>query len=156
MAENLQRTINPARGRLQAHKLLPALWLPRIHHSLPHHQSTAFIHSQHNKKKKKIFLFFLESHTTWEENPGNNTGLNEAIAFGTIEATGRAAGSELQGAVPTLKESQLDSSAVVWPGANQWPFGSQTPPSGVMGWGHRRGPPHSTHPEVFKYRSRIP
>ena len=108
------------------------------------------------KKKKIFFSFFMESHTTWEENPGNNTGLNEATSFGTIEAAGRAAGSELQGAVPTLNESQLDSSAVVWPGANQWPFWSQTPPFGVMGWGHRQGPPHSTHPEVFKYHSRIP
>lgn len=48
--ENLQRTINPVCSSLQAHKLLPAFPLPSIHHSLPCHQNTAFIHSQHNKK----------------------------------------------------------------------------------------------------------
>ena len=73
MAENLQRTINPVRGRLQAHKLLPAPQLPRIHHSQPRHQSTAFIHSQHNKKN------FIESHTIWEKSPEKNICLNESI-----------------------------------------------------------------------------
>lgn len=42
---------------LQAHKLLLVPQLPRIHHSLPCHQSTAFIHGQQDlKKKKKSYL----------------------------------------------------------------------------------------------------
>lgn len=47
---------------LQAHKLLLVPQLPRIHHSLPCHQSTAFIHGQQDLKKKKK----LSGRKIWE------------------------------------------------------------------------------------------
>lgn len=70
MAENLQRTINPVRGRLLAHKLLLA---PQ---PTPCLTTKALPLSTASTIKKN---FSMEFHTTWEENPGNNICPSEAI-----------------------------------------------------------------------------
>lgn len=80
------KTINLLCGRLQAHKLLPAPQLPRIQHSLPRHQSNAFIHSQHNKKRKKERKKSYGTPHHLGANLGCKIHFNESIWFGTIKA----------------------------------------------------------------------